>query len=488
MPKKIHLEEAPIIIADDGTQYRINPSAIGASQLNVELPELEVKGKKKSAYKSSFDPTAAWELTGHYPLQYLGKGLDAITPDIVKSVIPYLSPSQWAGTLRGQGLPGSSTNNGFGDSKMDQYLNELFDVGLYGKALAKTPVNMINTVGALKSGGISLRNIGRYTNNRGTWYAPIEYAIANSNIGKRGIEVGMRSINKDYTAKGIKKSLIETLYRGESPYTDAPYKNVIKDYLKQSILRNNPQLNNINKYILTGKIDSAPYLGSRHYQGLWKGVNAPEIPYQNDPVSAYIWGNTLDRRLFTESPIDDLNPLQNYIKENYGNRNIRHYTSHGPYTARGIDILEDYRSNTKRPGTPPMKGQPLIVGGKESAFPVKPGALDKSYIDYDAAGHRYQIAMTPDGLEPVSIRGSDIWKFNPQDYAKKWLVNRVNKKNKSPLRKGTKEYNDAPLEFKDYKSWAKQNKIYDFLLNTLDNAGNPFVVSTPWTDLYYHEF
>lgn len=55
MPKKIHLEEAPIIIADDGTQYRINPSAIGASQLNVELPEVAVTGNKPGLIRRLFN-------------------------------------------------------------------------------------------------------------------------------------------------------------------------------------------------------------------------------------------------------------------------------------------------------------------------------------------------------------------------------------------------------------------------------------------------
>ena len=44
---------------------------------------------------------------------------------------------------------------------------------------------------------------------------------------------------------------------------------------------------------------------------------------------------------------------------------------------------------------------------------------------------------------------------------------------------------EAPIVIADD---GTQNKTYDFLLNTLDNASNPFVVTTPWTDLYYHQF
>lgn len=108
--------------------YVIKPSAINATERYVTLPEFTITGKKKGQYKSANDPTAIWEIP-HAGLEALGKGMSYITPDWMQAVMPYLSPSQYVGMLRGQGLPGSETNNGFGSSKQDQYLNEMFDLG-----------------------------------------------------------------------------------------------------------------------------------------------------------------------------------------------------------------------------------------------------------------------------------------------------------------------------------------------------------------------
>ena len=65
----------------------------------------------------------------------VGEGFDYITPDFIKPAMPYLSGSQWIGTLRGKGLPGSETNDGFGSSEQSQYLNEMFDL-----ATSKAPI------------------------------------------------------------------------------------------------------------------------------------------------------------------------------------------------------------------------------------------------------------------------------------------------------------------------------------------------------------
>lgn len=116
--------------------YVIKPSAINATERYVTLPEFTITGKKKGQYKSANDPTAIWDIP-HAGLESLGKGMSYITPDWMQAVMPYLSPSQYVGMLQGKGLPGSETNDGFGSSKQDQYLNEMFDLGTTSLVLPK---------------------------------------------------------------------------------------------------------------------------------------------------------------------------------------------------------------------------------------------------------------------------------------------------------------------------------------------------------------
>lgn len=124
MATKNHLEDVPTLYKD----YVVHPSAVGAKSIRVDLPNIDVTPEKHNSYKSAFNPTAVWE-PAHSALETVGKGLDYVTPNFIRPVLPYLSASQWIGTLRGKGFPGSETNDGFGNSIQDQYLNEMFDFG-----------------------------------------------------------------------------------------------------------------------------------------------------------------------------------------------------------------------------------------------------------------------------------------------------------------------------------------------------------------------
>ena len=84
-------------------------------------------------YHTTFDRTAAFELV-HQGFELLGKGITAVTDatgttQVVQTVMPWLMPSQYVGWMRTGYRPGSEQNTGFGTSKDDQYLNEMFDLG-----------------------------------------------------------------------------------------------------------------------------------------------------------------------------------------------------------------------------------------------------------------------------------------------------------------------------------------------------------------------
>ena len=118
---------------NDGTTYNIRPSAFGAKELKVTTPEVVVTAPRKRTYSSAFDPTAAFEPV-HGMLDLMGKAFgkatDATgTTKAAQTVMPWLMPSQYIGWMHTGNRPGTEGNTGFGESKQDQYLNEMFDLG-----------------------------------------------------------------------------------------------------------------------------------------------------------------------------------------------------------------------------------------------------------------------------------------------------------------------------------------------------------------------
>lgn len=120
-------------ITRNGIQYNIFPSAIGAQQLTVTTPEVQITSTapKFNSKHSSFNPN---ELT-YDADKILGNTVGKVIEPIAKipGVMPLLrtlTPSNWVGTIRTGIAPWSENNEGFGTSKDDQALNNLFNYGL----------------------------------------------------------------------------------------------------------------------------------------------------------------------------------------------------------------------------------------------------------------------------------------------------------------------------------------------------------------------
>lgn len=114
----------------DNTIYNVHPSAFKAKELLVTTPEILVTAQKPKI-PSSFDSTLIFEPV-HGALDLMGKAFGKVTDTtgttkVAQTVLPWLMPSQYIGWVRTRNYPG--TNTGFGDSKEDQYLNEMFDLG-----------------------------------------------------------------------------------------------------------------------------------------------------------------------------------------------------------------------------------------------------------------------------------------------------------------------------------------------------------------------
>lgn len=121
------------IITKNGIQYNINPNVIGASELTVTIPEVEVVGKtplfdsRQSAFNRNELIQDADKILGNT----IGKVIEPIAriPGVTP-VLRTLTPSNWVGTIRKGVTPWSENNEGFGTSKDDQALNSLFNWGL----------------------------------------------------------------------------------------------------------------------------------------------------------------------------------------------------------------------------------------------------------------------------------------------------------------------------------------------------------------------
>ncbi len=135
------------ITTDDGSVFNVDPSAIGARNLEVTTPEVQVIGKKQYPYQSAFNPYALTEGIQYALGNTVGKVMEPISkiPGAMP-VLRTLTPSNWVGTLR-TGIPmWDEENPGFGDSYGDKQLNLLFDLGASkvpisgaGRVLSKIP-------------------------------------------------------------------------------------------------------------------------------------------------------------------------------------------------------------------------------------------------------------------------------------------------------------------------------------------------------------
>ena len=267
--------------------------------------------------------------------------------------------------------------------------------------------------------------MGKYTLKRGTWYSPAEYAIAHTPAGKRAIEVGMR-------------------ITGESDPT-YPVMEALKNSIK---FKNRKRTFNAINYILTGrnKTGKPISLVDDPYQGY--DINRRKLEYSEpDVIDAFLYGKTPNSKFFKEVGEDPYtaNAIKESIRNNYPHKKIRFYEAIDD-TKNGK--LPDYVKPSDIEEFPDNVGFSIRNNGD---------AFDETIRSmYDAAGNRFQQFKDVTGSYE---RNQDIWKYNAKDYAKKYF---------------------ASDRVGGYEEWAKRHKMLDFLLNTIDEAGNPIVVRTPW--------
>ena len=121
------------IITKNGIQYNVNPNVVGASELTVTTPEVEVVGKAPlfDSRHSAFNRNKLIQDADKIMSNTVGRVIEPITKvPGVAPVLRTLTPSNWVGTMRTGAAPWSENNEGFGTSEDDQALNSLFNYGV----------------------------------------------------------------------------------------------------------------------------------------------------------------------------------------------------------------------------------------------------------------------------------------------------------------------------------------------------------------------
>lgn len=178
--------------------------------------------------------------------------------------------------------------------------------------------------------------------------------------------------------------------------------------------------------------------------------NGGEYPLPNtytggkgvDMVDTYIYGKPLDPRYFIES--SDFGPHTDYVSKFYPTSRVKAYEIKPEFAYRMRGIQEPLASASGVSKTPTKLQTKGIEGNIR---------LDNTHIgdmSIDTAGHLLQkgTVTNSSGFPIDVIRQQDIWKFNPNEYVKKY-------------------FRLTPV-------------LQKLGLHFLDAAGTPVIVRTPW--------
>lgn len=233
-----------------------------------------------------------------------------------------------------------------------------------------------------------------------------------NNVGRRAVETAMRtSAGQD----GIKNNILGL---------KSLYHNKDLDRAKA-----------ISKYILTGKktgrkgyYNSLAEAEKNGDVNFYDGFGNEGNEFGNDLIDAFLYGKEIDPQygMTLKSVGKDFGTHTNYVAEKYPSKakNIKVYQTQPDKIQRNIQVT---RTKDAEGSIETSTGQYYDAGGHQKIYGV------------DNAGNEY-------------VRHQDIWKFNPEDYMKKW----------------------APT-----LSWWKK-PIYRYGLKTVDDYGTPVIARSQW--------
>lgn len=260
----------------------------------------------------------------------------------------------------------------------------------------------------------------------------------------------------------VERRVIETAMRTTSEYDPS---RAIVDGIRNSIKNDKKRLFDISKYILFNKKTGpkgyynslAPYKGNSVKQGVayYDGYNMAGEINADDMIDAFLYQKKIDPKYQLQQIFpDDYGIHTDYVKKYYPNKKIQQYQ------------------------TIPVKWSSDFVVNDSDVTPIGDEPHKDDFLYYTAAGspnvagNRLRVGVTKDGK--LAVSGQDIWKFNKDQYRKKWIE-------KYGV---TADYENVPEVIRKilprelfYKTY---NKILDFGLGEVDRLGNPIIIKTPW--------
>lgn len=262
----------------------------------------------------------------------------------------------------------------------------------------------------------------------------------------------------------VERRAIETVMRTTSSYDPLP---MIVSGLFNSVKSDKKRLFDISKYILfniktgpKGYYNSlAPYKGNSVKQGIayydgYGGITGPIDA--DDMIDAFLYQKKIDPKYQLQQIFpDDYGIHTDYVKKYYPNKKIQQYQT----------IPEKWDSDivVNDSDVTPLGEEPHTNGFLYNTDAGSP----------NVAGNRLRVGVTKDGK--LAVSGQDIWKFNKDQYRKKWIEKQgggiINYEN---VPKVIKRILPSKLFDKTY------NKILDFGLGEVDRLGNPIIIKTPW--------
>ena len=261
----------------------------------------------------------------------------------------------------------------------------------------------------------------------------------------------------------VERRAIETAMRTTSSYDPS---SMIVSGLYNSIKSDKKRLFDISKYILFNKKTGpkgyynslAPYKGNSVKQGIayYDGYGITGSIDADDMIDAFLYQKKIDPKYQLQQIFpDDYGIHTDYVKKYYPNKKIQQYQT--------IPEKWDLDNIVNDSDVTPLGDEPHTNGFLYYTAAGSP----------NVAGNRLHVGVTKDGK--LAVSGQDIWKFNKDQYRKKWIEKQggaiINYEN---VPKAIRRILPTKLFYKTY------NKILDFGLGEVDRLGNPIIIKTPW--------
>lgn len=243
-----------------------------------------------------------------------------------------------------------------------------------------------------------------------------------TNATKRAIETAMHTTSETNPIPRLLRNFKRSSFNGKL--------NVAKYVLTGK--NNNGTSNTLGEYIdpRTGEIGPGYYTG---LTGVSNRAAAIGSTSEDDMVQTYLYRRPLKNMTEITEP-NSYGVHEKYISDTYPGKKIPVYEMEPPLRARTVSDDQVLSKSTH--------------GSNDYIFGT---GLDGKPIYYDAAGHMVETGKLATGK--TVQRQQDIWKFNSEDYMKRWLVHDTN-----PFKRG----------------------IFKWGLDVVDHHGTPVVVRSPW--------